>query len=152
MLENIYIGIIILILIILCYCFYVSYRHDSELLGIYEHKIRLIKSGIVDNRTSNYQIFMKELEADLTKHNISPSDKSAMHKLMHKIMFEEIAGQKSIFKKVLNSSFYGMLQGAATGFVTGGLPGSLGGALVFGTVGPIIKTYQELNPCDESLA
>ena len=151
MLENIYIGIIIVILVILFYCFYISWQHDVTLLEIYEHKINLIKSGVVDNSTKQYQEFMRELESDMKKHNINPNDKKALNKLMHKIMFVEIAGQSSIFKKVFNSTFYGLLQGGATGYVTGGIPGALGGALVFGTVSPIIKAYQELNPCDEGL-
>lgn len=151
MLEDIYIGIVIVILIVMCYCFYVSWQHDVRLLSIYEHKINLIKSGIADNSTKQYQAFMQELDSDMQKHNINPTDKAALNKLMHKIMFVEIAGQSSVFKKVLNSTFYGLLQGGATGYVTGGIPGALGGALVFGTISPIIKAYQELNPCDEGL-
>lgn len=152
MLSNIYIGIVIVILVILLYCYYISWQHDVQLLNKYEAKIKLIKSGIVDKRIMQYQSMIKELSSDLQRYNIAADDSRALNKLMHKIMFEEIAGEKSIFKKVLNSTFYGMLQGGATGFVTGGLPGALGGAIVFGTVSPIIKTYQELNPCDENLA
>jgi len=152
MLQNIYIGIVIVILLMLLYCYYISWQHDVQLLDRYESKLKLIKMGLVDKQIAQYQSMMKELSDDLRRHNIAADDSRALNKLMHKIMFEEIAGEKSIFKKVLNSTFYGMLQGGATGYVTGGIPGALGGALVFGTVSPIIKTYQELNPCDENLA
>ncbi len=150
-LDNIYIGIIIVILIVLFYCFYISWKHDVDILEKYEQKIKLIKSGMINDKTAKYQSFMNELKEDMHKYNISPSDQLAMQKLMHKIMFVEITGKKSVFKKILNSSLYGMLQGAIVGFITGGISGSLAGALIFGTVGPIIKTHQELNPCDESL-
>lgn len=148
MIQNIYIGLIIGVLLLLFYCFYLSWYHDIVRLEKYERKIKLIKSGITSDKVSH----LHELHEDLKKHHISSDDQKALHKLVHKVMFEEIAGEKSIFKKVLNATFYGMLQGASTGFITGGIPGALGGSLVFGTINPIMKTYQELNPCDESLA
>jgi len=151
MLQDIYIGIIVVILLILFYCFYVSWKHDVQLLETYENKLKLIKKGIMSPEMKEYKNFMAELNDDLKRHNISNSDKEALYKLMQKIMFEEIAGQKSIFKKVVNSTFYGLMQGGATGFITGGLPGALGGAVVFGTVAPIIRTYQEISPSDENL-
>ncbi len=152
MIQNIYFGLIVAILLLLFYCLYLSWVHDTELLAKYERKIKLIKSGIADKKIIQYAGMSKELGEDLQKYNISMDDQRALHKLMHKIVFEEIAGETSIFKKVLNSAFYGMLQGAATGYITGGIPGALGGSLVFGTVSPIMKTYQELHPCDEALA
>lgn len=152
MLQNIYIGLIIAVLLLLFYCLYLGWSHDVKLLEKYEKKIKLIKAGITDKRITQYHMMMQELDSDLKKYNIAINDQQALQKLMHKIMFEEIAGEKSIFKKVLNSTFSGLLQGASTGFITGGIPGALGGSLVFGTVNPIIRTYQELNPYDESLA
>lgn len=152
MLQNIYTGIIIGVIIILMFCFYVSWSRDVVLLERYEKKMKLLKIGGADQNAQEYQAFKSELIEDMKRYNISQSDQNALRQLTNKIVFEELAGQKSIFKKVLNASFYGLLQGGATGFITGGFPGALGGALVFGTVSPIIKTYQEFNPCDESLA
>jgi hypothetical protein len=151
MIEKIYIGIAIALVIALLICLVVTWRADTEALEEYDHKINLIKRGLGDTKTQNYKAFLLELQDDLKKHNIESSDKQALKKLANKIAFEEITGKKSTFKKVVNSCFFGLLQGGATGFITGGLPGALGGALVFGTVVPIITTYKELYPSNENL-
>ena len=152
MIEKIYTPVVIVLLVILFSCLYISWQSDTEALEEYDRKIKLIKAGIADQKTRNYNLFVNELKSDLAAYNISPSDQFALRKLSDKIMFEELAGKKSLFKRVVNSAFYGLLQGGATGFVTGGPPGALGGAIVFGMVSPIITTYREMCPADERLA
>lgn len=115
MIEKIYLGLAIIIVLILFYCLYISYIFDESILKQYN----------IDSETSKY--------------------------LSNKHVHKKLSESKSVFKKIINSSFYGILQGGATGFITGGLPGALGGAFVFGTVMPIIATYREINPLDESL-
>lgn len=152
MIEKIYMPVVIVLLIILFGCLTIAWRSDTDALTKYEHKIRLIKAGIADQKSVNYKMFINELKSDLNTYDISPSDSLALNKLAKKIVHEELAGQKSMLKKVVNSSFYGILQGGATGFITGGAPGALGGAIVFGVISPIITTYKEVYPTDELLA
>lgn len=151
MLEKIYISIAIVLLIMLFICIYIAWKSDTEALEEYDRKINLIKSGIIDQKTSRYKSFMIELDSDLKKYGINPADRLALQKLAKKITFEEISGRKSLFKKIFNSAFYGLLQGGATGFVTGGAPGALGGAIIFGTINPVISTLKEISPIDEQL-
>ena len=151
MIEKIYISIVIVLLVILAFCLFAAWRSDTLSLEEYDRKINLIKLGLSDQKTLNYREFINELRSDLSAHNISGEDKDALNKLANKIMFEEIAGQKSMFKKVVSACFYGLMQGGATGFITGGLPGALGGSIVFGTVNPIMTTYKEFNPVDDNL-
>jgi hypothetical protein len=151
MLEKLYTSIIVVFCILLFICLVVAYNHDQNALEKYENKMSLIKRGIMDKNTRNYKAFMLELKSDLETHKISLSDKEALNKLANKIMFEEITGQKSIFKKVSNACILGLVQGGVTGFLTGGMPGMLGGSLVFGTTMPILTTYKELNPLNENL-
>jgi hypothetical protein len=151
MIEKIYISIVIVLLVVLFVCLFIAWKSDTQSLEEYDRKINLIKLGLSDQKTLNYRAFVNELRNDLRTHNISTEDKDALNKLANKIMFEEIAGQKSMFKKVVGACFYGLMQGGATGFITGGLPGALGGSIVFGTINPIMTTYKELNPVDEQL-
>lgn len=151
MIEKIYFDIAIILVILLLLCLYFAWSYDNQAIAQYEKKLSLLQYGIADSKTVNYTEFVLELKEDLKKHNIKYEDRQSLRKLMDKIVYEELSGRKSVFKKVISSSFYGLLQGGAAGFITGGVPGALGGGIVFGTVTPILTAFKELIPVDEQL-
>lgn len=151
MLDKIYTGLIIVLVLILFGCLYFAWRYDTDVLEQYDKKIDLVNRCKHSTDKSQKKALLMKLESDFKKHSISPIDNLALHKLESKIRYDDAHKQKSIFKKITNTCFYSIMQGGATGFITGGIPGSLGGAIVFGTVMPIVAAYRELNPFDENL-
>jgi hypothetical protein len=150
MIERIYIGLVLILMIILFYCLYAAWSHDTKTLQDYDNKINLINKCKKTTNRSQHKAILLELDEDFKKYEI-PIDSKALYALEYKIKKNDIYKHKSSFKKIVNTCLFSIMQGGATGFITGGLPGLLGGSIVFGTVMPIISTYRDLNPVDEML-
>lgn len=150
MIEKIYIGIVLFLLVILFYYLYAAWSHDTQILLEYDNKINLINKCKKTTNRSQYKAILIELSEDFKKYEV-PINEKAIFSLEHKLKHNDIYKHKSSFKKMVNNCLFSIMQGGATGFITGGLPGLLGGSIVFGTVMPIIAAYRDLNPFDEML-
>jgi len=151
MLDKIYIGAVVVLMLVLFYCLYLAWQSDTDILVQYDKKIELVEACKLSQDRARRKALLLDLEPEFKKHNISVADAQALNKLEYKIRNDEAHKHKSTFKKIANTCFYSIMQGGATGFITGGVAGSLGGAIVFGTVMPIVAAYRELYPSDETL-
>lgn len=151
MIERIYIGAVIVLVLLLFYCLYAATLYDNLEREHHDSKMKLIQLNKTNFDGVSRKAGLLELEAELKLYKISPSDPYAFHKLENKIKSKVIPAKKSALKKIINTCFYSIVQGGTTGFITGGIAGSMGGAIVFGTVMPIVAAYRELNPTNESL-
>jgi hypothetical protein len=131
--DNLYIGIVIILLLVFIYILYDSWKRDvNDVDKVYNNSLEKIKTDIlVDGSITHKQFY------DVLKKNMQDIVKTE--------------SKSSRFHKLINSCYSGMLRGGFIGLVTNNPSGAVAASLVYGLISPITLYVKDEYMHDEKL-